>query len=168
MNFLHFFSLFAHRVYISFFYCEIMKIIASGTFDHLHDGHKHFLKEAFKRGFVMVGLCADTMVAEKKLSEKIYPYEKRKCDLIEYLTSEGYTLGKDFVIMLIEDMYGFADDIEDIDAILVTPEVRENAEEINTVRKAKGWNELTIIEISFLKDDKGVISSTRMRQSMAQ
>ena len=27
-----------------------MKVIASGTFDRLHEGHKHFLMSAFKVG----------------------------------------------------------------------------------------------------------------------
>lgn len=141
-----------------------MKVIASGTFDRLHDGHKYFLGEAFKRGYVMIGLCTDNMVQNKKFSEKIYPYERRKKELVAYLTSKGYTK-KDYVIKKIKDKYGFADDIENIDAIVVTPEVRENAEEINEVRKAKGWDELEIIEISFLEDEKGIISSTRLRES---
>ncbi len=141
-----------------------MKVISSGTFDRLHDGHKYFLGEAFKRGYVMIGLCADTMVRNKKLSEKIYSYERRKKELVAYLTSKGYTK-KDYTIKKIKDEYGFADAIEDIDAIVVTPEVRENAEEINEVRKAKGWNELEIIEISFLEDEKGIFSSTRLRES---
>lgn len=142
-----------------------MKIIASGTFDRLHEGHKYFLEEAFKRGYVMIGLCADTMLTKKVRAEKIYPYEKRKNDLIDYLTSKGYIYGKDYIIEEIEDKFGFADDIKDIDAILVTSEVRKNAEEINEVRKAKGWNTLDIVEVPFLKDEKGIISSTRLRQS---
>ncbi|MBU7030525.1 MAG: pantetheine-phosphate adenylyltransferase, partial [Theionarchaea archaeon] len=116
-----------------------MKIIASGTFDRFHEGHKYFLEEAFKRGHVMIGLCADTMLTKKVCAEKIYPYEKRKNDLTDYLTSKGYIYGKDYIIERIEDKFGFADDVKDIDAILVTPEVRKNAEEINEVRKAKGW-----------------------------
>ncbi|KYK31432.1 MAG: hypothetical protein AYK19_03985 [Theionarchaea archaeon DG-70-1] len=141
-----------------------MKIIASGTFDRFHEGHKYFLEEAFKRGHVMIGLCADTMLTKKVCAEKIYPYEKRKNDLTDYLTSKGYIYGKDYIIERIEDKFGFADDVKDIDAILVTPEVRKNAEEINEVRKAKGWNTLDIVEISFLRDEKGVISSTKLRQ----
>ena len=113
----------------------------------------------------MIGLCADTMLTKKVRAEKIYPYEKRKNDLTDYLTSKGYIYGKDYIIEEIEDKFGFADDIKDIDAILVTSEVRKNAEEINEVRKAKGWNTLDIVEISFLKDGKGIISSTRLRQS---
>ena len=142
-----------------------MKIIASGTFDRLHQGHKYFLQEAFNRGYVMIGLCADSMLTHKACVEKIYSYEKRKDDLIAYLTSKGYTYNKDFTIKKIEDKYGFAIHMKDIDAILVTPEVKKNAEEINKIRKAKKWNELTIIEISFLQDEQGVISSTRLRQS---
>jgi pantetheine-phosphate adenylyltransferase len=142
-----------------------MKIIASGTFDRLHQGHKYFLQEAFNCGYVMIGLCADSMLTHKECAEKIYSYEKRKDDLITYLTSKGYTYHKDFTIKKIEDKYGFAVHIKDIDAILVTPEVKKNAEEINNIRKAKKWNELTIIEIPFVQDEQGVISSTRLRQS---
>jgi cytidyltransferase-like protein len=142
-----------------------MKIIASGTFDHLHEGHKYFLEEAFKRGYVMIGLCADNMLDHKKFSEKIYSYKKRKADLLKYLTAEGHINGEDYQIKKIVNKIGFADDIEDIDAILVTSDVRENAEEINETRKAKNWKELQIIEIDLLRDDKGVISSTRVRQS---
>lgn len=142
-----------------------MKIIASGTFDRLHEGHKYFLKEAFKRGFVMIGLCADSMLTHKVCAEEIYPYQKRKDDLTQHVTSKGYTHGKDYVIKKIEDKFGFAVNIKDIDAILVTPGVRKNAEEINEVRKSKGWKPLEIIEIPFLKDEKGVISSTRLRTS---
>jgi pantetheine-phosphate adenylyltransferase len=144
--------------------CTLMRIIASGTFDRLHDGHKFFLGEAFHRGFVMIGLCADPMITHKPLSSMVYPYERRKKDLVEYLAGEGYVHGEDFLILKIEDAYGFADDREDIDAILVTPDVRENAEKINEIRRSKGWNDLEIIEISLLKDQKGIISSTRMRK----
>lgn len=144
---------------------NIMNIIAAGTFDHLHEGHKYFLEEAFRRGYVMIGLCADSMLTHKEFPEKIYPYKKRKNDLISYLDSKGYKQNKDYTIEKIEDIYGFADDIKDIDAILVTPEVRKNAEEINKIRKALGWNTLEIVEIPFLADEKGIISSTRIRQS---
>lgn len=144
---------------------KTMKIIASGTFDHLHEGHKYFLEEAFKRGHVLIGLCADTMLTHKVCAEKIISYKKRKDDLIHYLTSKGYTHCKDYTIEKIEDKFGFAITVKDIDAILVTPEVRKNAEEINEIRKAKGWNTLEIVEIPFLKDEEGIISSTRLRQS---
>jgi pantetheine-phosphate adenylyltransferase len=141
-----------------------MKVIASGTFDHLHEGHHFFLEEAFKRGYVLIGLCSDDMTAHKPYAEKIYRYEKRKRDLKEYLAGRGYTYKEDYSIREIRDTSGFADDIKDIDAIIVTPEVRENAEEINKIRREKGWRELQIIEVPLLKDEKGVISSTRIRR----
>ena len=142
-----------------------MKIIAAGTFDHLHEGHTYFLEEAFKKGFVMIGLCADEMLAHKQFAEKIYPYKKRKNDLIAYLHGKEYKDGKDYTIEKIEDKYGFAITIKDIDAILVTPGVRNNADKINEIRKAKGWSELDIVEIPLLQDEEGTISATRMRHS---
>lgn len=141
-----------------------MRIIASGTFDHLHEGHKFFLQEAFNRGVVLIGLCADSMITHKQLAHKVYPYEKRKNDLLSYLEGEGYVREEDFFIMKIEDAYGFADDIEDIDAILVTPDVWENAEKINEIRRMKGWHALKIVEVPLIKDEKGIISSTRIRK----
>ncbi|MBU7025181.1 MAG: pantetheine-phosphate adenylyltransferase [Theionarchaea archaeon] len=141
-----------------------MKVIASGTFDHLHEGHHFFLEEAFKRGYVLIGLCSDAMIAHKPHAERIYPYEKRKKDLKEYLRGRGYIYKKDYSIRKIKDTFGFADDIKDIDAIIVTPEVRGNAEEINNVRREKGWRELQTIEVPLLKDGEGVISSTRIRR----
>lgn len=142
-----------------------MIIIAAGTFDHLHEGHKYFLETAFLYGRVMIGLCADSMISHKVCAEKILGYEKRKKALITYLTEKGYIYGRDYIIQKIKDKFGFADDIEDIDAILVTPDVRKNADKINEVRKAKNWKELEIVEVPLLKDEKGVISSTRIRQS---
>jgi pantetheine-phosphate adenylyltransferase len=141
-----------------------MKVIASGTFDHLHEGHHFFLEEAFKRGYVLIGLCSDEMIVHKPFAERIYPYEKRKKDLKEYLAGRGYIYKEDYSIRKIRDIFGFADDIKDIDAIIVTPEVRENAEEINKIRKEKGWRELQVIEVPLLKDKEGVISSTRIRR----
>lgn len=142
-----------------------LRIIAAGTFDHFHDGHKYFLETAFSYGFVMIGLCADSMIQHKKFAEKIYPYTKRKHTLIEYLTDTGYTYNEDYCIKKITDECGFAVKIKNIDAILVTPEVEENAKEINKIRKKKGWNPLNIVKIPLLKDEQGIISSTRMRKS---
>jgi phosphopantetheine adenylyltransferase len=104
------------------------------------------------------------MITHKCLSEKVRSYQERKTKLIAYLEGEGYVRGEDFFIVKIEDTYGFADDIEDIDAILVTPDVRENAEQINEIRESKGWHALKIVEIPLIKDEKGVISSTRIRK----
>jgi pantetheine-phosphate adenylyltransferase len=138
-------------------------IIASGTFDHLHKGHIYFLETAFAYGFVMIGLCGDSMITHKIFAEKIFSYKKRKHQLVEYLTGKGYTF-KDYCIKKITDEVGFAVTIKNIDAILVTPEVKENAKKINTIREKKGWNPLDIVEIPLLKDEQGVISSTRMRK----
>ncbi|MFQ5892607.1 MAG: adenylyltransferase/cytidyltransferase family protein, partial [Candidatus Methanofastidiosia archaeon] len=59
-----------------------LKIIASGTFDRLHEGHKYFLREAFKIGFPFIAITADEMLSEKEFSELIHPYKKRRSELV--------------------------------------------------------------------------------------
>ncbi|MEA1992907.1 MAG: adenylyltransferase/cytidyltransferase family protein, partial [Euryarchaeota archaeon] len=52
------------------------KIIASGTFDRLHKGHKFFLKKAFEYGYVLIGLTDDEMVKNKKNADRIWRFSK--------------------------------------------------------------------------------------------
>ena len=60
------------------------------------------------------------------------------------------------------DKYGPTID-EDFDAIVVSPETRKTAEEINFKRKKNGKKSLKIIEIPFvLGNDRKIISSTRI------
>lgn len=50
----------------------MMKVLVGGTFDVLHEGHKHFLSEAKKQGdFLIVVIARDSHVIEFK---KITPY----------------------------------------------------------------------------------------------
>ena len=67
-----------------------MRIIASGTFDHLHDGHKVFLRAAFSHGFVLIGLSGDALLAGKSNLALIESYNARKDALVCWLAKEGH------------------------------------------------------------------------------
>ena len=138
------------------------KIIASGTFDKLHDGHKFFLKTAFNYGYVLIGLTADEMVKNKEHTDKIWGFEKRKDSIKNFLKSLDYREKKDYEIIEINDKYGFSLEKE-ADYILVTEETYENALDINKEREKLGLKELEIIKIDFVTDKEGRISSTRLR-----
>jgi len=138
------------------------KIIASGTFDRLHEGHKFFLKTAFNYGYVLIGLTSDEMVRNKEHADRIWGFEKRKDAIMDFLNSLGYEEGKNYEIIKIEDKYGFSLK-KDADYILVTDETYKNAVDINRERKKRGLKELKIIKIGFVEDEKGRISSTRLR-----
>ena len=138
------------------------KIIASGTFDRLHEGHKFFLKTAFNYGYVLIGLTSDEMIRNKEQADRIWGFEKRKDAIMDFLNSLGYEEGKNYEIIKIEDKYGFSLK-KDADYILVTDETYKNAVDINRERKKRGLKELKIIKIGFVEDEKGRISSTRLR-----
>ncbi|MCD6127305.1 MAG: pantetheine-phosphate adenylyltransferase [Methanomicrobia archaeon] len=138
------------------------KIIASGTFDRLHEGHKFFLKTAFNYGYVLIGLTSDEMIRNKEHADRIWGFEKRKDAIMDFLNSLGYEEGKNYEIIKIEDKYGFSLK-KDADYILVTDETYKNAVDINRERKKRGLKELKIIKIGFVEDEKGRISSTRLR-----
>jgi pantetheine-phosphate adenylyltransferase len=138
------------------------KIIASGTFDKLHEGHKFFLKTAFNYGHVLIGLTSNEMTKNKKYAGKIWEFKKRKIYIKKFLSSLGYEEGKDYEIIKINDKYGFSLE-EKADYILVTEETYENALDINREKKKLGLKELEIIKIYFITDEEGRISSTRLR-----
>jgi len=140
-----------------------MRIIASGTFDHLHDGHKLFLSTALETGYVMIGLTSQSMIKGKELDHLIQDYDARKRELERWLASMGYHDGADYEIIEIDRPRGFACDIEDIDAILVTEENKGVATTINKERAAKGFKPLDVRTCELLRDDSGKISSTRER-----
>lgn len=145
-----------------------MRIIASGTFDRLHEGHKFFLRKAFTHGFVMIAITSDAMLQNKNHASLIYSYRRRRRDVVEFLKNEGRLEKKDYLITKIHDKYGFATKIKDIDAIIVTHETERNAFLINQEREKRGWDPLRIVILPYLKDDKGIISSTRLRVSCAK
>lgn len=138
------------------------KIIASGTFDRLHKGHKLFLKTAFEKGYVLIGLTSDEMVRSKNNAEKIWSFEKRRRKIVAFLQSLGFKEGENYQIIRINDPYGFSLEKE-ADYILVTDETYENAVKINEKRKETGLHELEIVKVPLVKDAQGTISSTRLR-----
>jgi len=141
-----------------------MKVIASGTFDRLHEGHKHFLMSAFKVGYVYIGLTSDTMTKNKEYSDSIQNYETRKDKLIQYLSDENKNIGNDYQIIKINDRLGFAVESMDADAIVVTSDTITTAEEINDARAEYGLYPLNIIKVELVLKDNKKISSSDLRK----
>lgn len=141
-----------------------MKVIASGTFDRLHDGHKHFLMHAFSMGYVYIGLTSDTMIKNKPYAESIQAYKTRKDNLVRYLTEEGKSINHDYQIIEINDRYGFAIDSMEADVIVITSDTIEAAKEINDIRAELGIYPLDITEVELIIKDNKKISSRELRK----
>ncbi|HII95151.1 MAG TPA: pantetheine-phosphate adenylyltransferase [Candidatus Methanofastidiosum sp.] len=141
-----------------------MKVIASGTFDRLHEGHKHFLTSAFSLGYVYIGLTSENMIKNKPYAESIQSFETRKNNLIQCLTEEGKTNNYDYQIIEINDRYGFAIESMEADVIVVTSDTLDAAKEINDIRTELGIYPLDIIEVDLIIKDNKKISSRDLRK----
>ena len=133
-----------------------------GTFDRLHDGHKLLLNVAFKLiKKVLIGITTDNFAKKgKKIPELIWMYEKRAKDVCDYLESKG--IGKNrFEIKPLIKATQFADEIPELEVIVLSPETYGKLLEINDIRRKKGLEELIAIAIPYYRDEKGKILSSQ-------
>jgi pantetheine-phosphate adenylyltransferase len=139
-----------------------MNVCLGGTFDLLHRGHKQLIITACKlagaNGVVIIGVTSGVL---GKKQRKIHSYAQRTSAIKKFLPETG--TNTQVVITLIQDNYGPSIQ-EDFDAIVVSPETKLVAEEINVKRKQKGKKLLQIVVVPFvLAEDGRPISSTRIR-----
>lgn len=136
-----------------------MRVGVGGTFNVIHKGHELLFETAFTVGdFVEVGLTSDDFAKGIK-SVPVLPYFQRKQNLAKYLER----FGKPFEIIMISEMSGTAATSERLDAIVVSPETRNQADTINEQRRRNGLKPLKVFAIKEVRaDDARVISSSRI------
>jgi pantetheine-phosphate adenylyltransferase len=139
------------------------KVILGGTFDRLHIGHEAFLDKAFKSGEkIIIGLTTPSMLKKIVRQNSVWPFEQRKKTVEDFVKKYG----KEFIIEPIDDIFGPAVEIKDLDAIVATDETRHTCERINQIRERKGLKALEIIHVPYIySEDCRVISSSRIRKS---
>jgi pantetheine-phosphate adenylyltransferase len=147
------------------FACLYGKVVFAGTFDHLHEGHKHLLRAASKLGKkVAIGLTSDRMLDSKFKRHLVQSYSQRHGVLEAFLREEKII--ERCSIFPIETMEGGADEMEDLEALIVSDEIKvvENAFEINDKRIRKGLKRFHIIVIPRVRTPDGKpLSSSRIR-----
>lgn len=139
-----------------------MNVCIGGTFDRLHKGHKTLIKKAFeiskKNSTVFIGITTDSMIKNKKNNKSL---DERIKNLEEYLNKENYP--KKYIIKPISDKFGPSIN-GDFEAIVVSPETKNTAEQINIKRQQIGKKPLKIFTIPLvLSNDNIPISSTRIK-----
>jgi pantetheine-phosphate adenylyltransferase len=114
-------------------------VVFAGTFDHLHEGHKHIIRTAFKLSHtVSLGLTTDRMLAYKSDKDLIQKYDERYEELEKFINSEfGSEVSNIFPI---ETREGGADTMKDLEALIVSDEIGvvQNAFDINQMRIDNG------------------------------
>jgi len=135
-----------------------LKAGVGGTFNVLHAGHKALISRAFAvADEVVVGLSSDRMASDGR--KAVTSFNKRKEVLEEFLQ----TFGKPFRIDKIEDAFGSAASMKDLDFLIASEFSNKNAEAINRERIKNALGELKVeIVPTVLATDFRPLSSTRV------
>ncbi len=138
----------------------LMKVCVGGTFDIMHEGHKALISKAFEIGEeVFIGITADELA--DKLGKRVRKYEERKRDIEEFLEKRKW-LNRAKIAPLY-NVYGLTLD-EDFDAIVVSPETKKRADEINEMRENKGMKKMKVVCIPYICAEDGIpITTTRIK-----
>jgi cytidyltransferase-like protein len=133
-------------------------VVCGGTFDHLHLGHKKLLEACLKHGNkVTVGITTRAMVRHKAYLFSLESYVIRAKNVSEFNSS--------LFLVQLKDIYGPTLTDSSIDAICVTEDTLQGAEQINNMRIKIGMKPLFIIKVPFAYDENNEkISSERIRQ----
>ena len=134
-----------------------------GTFDHLHSGHKAFLRWSFSQAeHVLLGLTTDMFVQTNK-NDRIQSFVTRKKILEQFFQTE-HVIAK-VTIIPIDDVYGplLATDFP-VDSLAVTDATYKNAQAINRQRHKLHLPQLSLVRMPLMTGENNLpISSTAIR-----
>ena len=139
-----------------------------GTFDHLHEGHKSLLRNAFKLGkSVAIAITVSELLRTKDNRQEIEAYEVRVQNVASYLMKELKISASRFSIIPLTDPYGPAATNGELEAHISSVETYKVALEINVRRIKNGLPPLILIIIPLVLGDNGKkISSSSIRASL--
>ncbi len=141
-----------------------MRVVLGGTFDILHKGHEALLRAAFegRPEQVLIGLTTDRFARESRT--RVNPYAVRERNLKRFLAARKWRPAR---IEPIDDAYGPADDLPDLDVIVVSAERYPVAVALNEARAAKGLHPLKIRAVPMVLAQDGLpIASRRIRSGV--
>lgn len=141
--------------------------VIGGTFDHLHYGHRFFLRFALSKSErLLVGLTSDEYAKSHKLfPQKLESFEERKKHLISFFAKED-ALERVTILPIDSSLYPPVWEQLPIEAIIVTKNTIEGARKVNTWRKNRGYAPLVIVTVPFAREGKRVVSSSYIRESI--
>lgn len=140
-------------------------VICAGTFEHVHEGHRKFLRFAFSLGeHVYVTITSDLYTTVHK--PHAAPFVDRVTLLKDFLEKEGFLQRAE--VVPIDDIYGIALDKNiNAQALVVTEETITGAQKVNEKRIACGLPRLIIEVCPMTIGPTGLaISSTHIRTGM--
>ena len=138
-----------------------MRVVVGGTFDILHDGHRALLEATFagRPARVLIGLSTDRFAKEQR--RRVAPYAQREAVLRRYLRSRKH---RNWEIRRLEQPFGVAADVPDLDVLVVSEERLPVARRLNDARRARGFKPLELRRVPMALAQDGLpIQSRRIR-----
>jgi pantetheine-phosphate adenylyltransferase len=144
---------------------EDMQVALGGTFDPVHDGHRSLFDRAFQLGDVTVGLTSDDLAPQTRNEERrVRPFDERKRDLERELDRIADRYDRAFEIRELDNRTGIATE-PNFEYLIVSPETKEGAKEVNRIRREQELDPLEIVVVDHVEAEDGDrISSTRIVQ----
>ncbi|AMK13934.1 inosine/xanthosine triphosphatase [methanogenic archaeon mixed culture ISO4-G1] len=131
----------------------------AGTFNILHDGHKALLRRAFELGDeVRIGITSDRMAADGR--DTFTPMEVRRKELESFVKGMGR-----YAIFEIDDIYGPAAMMDDVDVLVVSEETLSNGTKVNEERARRGLKplELSVVDLRMAYDGTKISASSILK-----
>lgn len=121
----------------------------AGTFNILHDGHKALLRRAFEvADSVRIGITSDRMASEgRKASVSM---ELRRREVESFVKGLGQ-----YEIFEIDDIYGPAVMMDDVDVLVVSEETLDNGRRVNEERVRRGLPPMELSVVPLMMSDAG-------------
>jgi pantetheine-phosphate adenylyltransferase len=140
------------------------KVAMGGTFDILHEGHAALLSRAFEIGDnVTIGVTSDNLIRKLAKEHPVRPYAERVKGLKKYLEEHNWSDRANITVL--QDKWGPTVLEPGMEAIVVTGDTRSSADEINSLRNAKGLQPLHVEIVKLiLAEDGRPISTTRIHR----
>ncbi len=138
-------------------------VVAAGSWDHFHAGHKDFLQAAFAQSErVSLGITTQVLVMEKLFADIAESFELRKKTVVDYIRDQEWTNRAAFETL--DDIYGPAIVDGTIEALMVTPKTVAGGLLVNKARAPRELPPLQLVEVPLkLANDGREISSERIR-----
>ena len=126
------------------------------------------METAFKLGNkVAIGLSTDALLENKSYRDLIQSYEEREAGLRNFIENELQIGLEDYTIIPLDDPFGPAIKVAELQAHVSSAETFPGAMMINDLRIQNGLNPLVLIIIPLVLNESGEkVSSTEIRANL--
>lgn len=151
---------------------QFKTVAVGGTFDRLHAGHRLLLAATalVTTERIFVGVTSDKLLVSKKNKELLEPYDFREAAAVEYMRRVNPNVTVTSGPLIDPKIPPIAATQAGFDAIVVSEETINGAEEINYVRKSLGYKPLVVVVVGLISGatgEGGKLSSTDLRNIAA-